>query len=571
MSQSTPPASSGPEPTGESLGGTDTPQKSSRRGLAIGGAALAVALVGGGAYAAWSFLSSGPQPAEVLPASTLGYLAVDVDPGGSQKIEAFRTLRKFPTLKEELGLDTDDDLRELIVDEFLSDSDCDLSFEDDFAPWVGKKVALAGVPATGDDVAPVIAVEVDDEGAAEDGLQAIKKCDDDLGWEFRDGFALVSPTQEQAEGVVAALDKGTLADDDDYAEWIAEAGGDGFVTGYVSAEATPYILDLAEEFSDIADMSIQPSSGGSTENPFAGMSDEELESMGLDPELVEQLYGDDDAAAVPDTEGLEERLKQERAQLEESLEDFEGAAMTLRFDDGALRLEAVAGGIGAEGETPKLNDLVESLPASTGVLLAMGVHPDWAEQITSVVTDVLGEGAVDTVERATGLDLPGDLTTLLGDAVALAVDGNLDAERIANSFDPTDVPVGLRMLGDADEIGGVLDKLIASVGADGDLLTVERGDDGAAVGLAPGWVEALAEGGDLSDNDRFDDVVSGDGDVSGVFFVDFNGPWLGSLLDALLGGDAPEVEDNLEPLRALGVSSWVEDDRTRFVVEISTD
>lgn len=581
MSQSMPPIPpTGAGDPGEALGGAEPSARSSRKGLAIGGTALAVALVGGGAYAAWSFLSTGSQPAEALPASTLGYVSIDVDPGGAQKIEAFRTLRKFPALQKELGLDTDDDLRELIVDEFLADSDCDLSFADDFAPWVGKKLALAAVPGAGDEVTPVIVVEVADEGAAEDGLGAVRDCNDDLGWAFAEGFVLVSPTEEEATAVAASLEDGTLADDEEFSTWVEEAGGSGFITGYVASAATPYVLDLVEEISEVADLGDLlggglATPGGPAQNPFAGMSDAELESMGLDPDLVEELYGPRDAepgVVGPDTDALEEQLKAERERIEDALEDFAGAAMTVRFDDGGLRMEAVAGGMGAgEGETPAVSDLVDSLPASAGVLIALGVNDEWAEGLTSTLADVLGEGTLEEVERATGLDLPGDLQALLGDALALVVDGNLDAEAIANSFDPTDVPIGLRILGDPDEIGPVLDKLVAGLGADGALLSVERGDDGVAVGLSPAWVDALADGGDLTDNDRYDDVVSGDGDPASVFFIDFDAPWFASLRDALLGGDLPEVDENLDPLRALGISSWVEDDRARFVVELSTD
>lgn len=589
MSESHPPVA----PAGEPLGGGPAPaQRSSRRGLAVVGAAVAVAVAGGGAYAAWNFLSTGAQPAEVLPASTLGYVAVDVDPGGAQKIEAFRTLRKFPALQEELGLDTDDDLRELIVDEFLSGSDCDLSFENDFAPWVGKKLAMAAVPGAGDDeVTPVIVVEVSDEEAATTGLTAVRECSDDLGWAFQDGFVLVSPTEAQAAAVADEVaDGSTLADDEGFSTWVDEAGGGGFVTGYVAPTATPYLLDAFDGLSDLASLpgAALPGLGGpatpgiTPENPFADMSDAELEAMGIDPDLVEELYGSDDGDAgglgsgglggLPGAEELEERIGEEREQLEEALADFEGAGMSLRFDDGAARLEAVAGGLGnATDETPAVSDLVGSLPAATGVLIAMSVNGEWAESVTSTLTDLLGEGLVGDIERATGLDLPGDAQTLLGDAIALVIDGRFDAREFTNSFDPSTLPVGLRILGDPDEIGDVVEKLLSSLGADAQLVTVEKGDDGVAVGLDPAWVASLAEDGDIGDNDRYDDVVSGDGDPASVFFIDFDAPWFTSLSEALTGGDLPEVDENLEPLKALGISSWVDEDQSRLVLELATD
>ena len=98
--QSTP----GPEGTSEQLtndGGTRT-GGGRKRGLVIGGAVAAVAVAGGAAWAATSFLGQGAQPAEALPAATLGYASVDLDPSGSQKVEALQVLRKFPAIKEEL-------------------------------------------------------------------------------------------------------------------------------------------------------------------------------------------------------------------------------------------------------------------------------------------------------------------------------------------------------------------------------------------------------------------------------------------------------------------------------------
>ena len=70
---------------------------------AAGIAALAV--VGVGAWAAAQFFATGAQPSEALPAGTIGYASIDLDPSGAQKIEALRTLNKFPAFKDELDLE----------------------------------------------------------------------------------------------------------------------------------------------------------------------------------------------------------------------------------------------------------------------------------------------------------------------------------------------------------------------------------------------------------------------------------------------------------------------------------
>src|SRR5689334_14455610 len=121
-------APSGPPPSGppETLdfgGGQPLPPSGGgRRGLLVVVGAVAAVAVAGASWAAWSFFSTGPQPAQALPGSTIAYVSVDLDPSGGQKIEALRTLRKFPAFEERVGLDTDDDIREWLYDKI--DDDC---------------------------------------------------------------------------------------------------------------------------------------------------------------------------------------------------------------------------------------------------------------------------------------------------------------------------------------------------------------------------------------------------------------------------------------------------------------
>src|SRR5262245_12302559 len=119
MSSSMPP-SGGDQPGTEYLeqgGGARLPREHKaprggrRKAVLAGAGVLGVAAVGGAVWAATSFCGTGAQPAEALPASTLGYVSIDLDPSGGQKIEAIRMLNKFPAFKDEIGLDTDDDIK----------------------------------------------------------------------------------------------------------------------------------------------------------------------------------------------------------------------------------------------------------------------------------------------------------------------------------------------------------------------------------------------------------------------------------------------------------------------------
>src|SRR5690242_17332532 len=62
----------------------------SKRVWWVAGGAVALLGLGAGAWAALGFFQQGAQPAEALPSTTVGYLSIDLDPAGGQKIDAFK-------------------------------------------------------------------------------------------------------------------------------------------------------------------------------------------------------------------------------------------------------------------------------------------------------------------------------------------------------------------------------------------------------------------------------------------------------------------------------------------------
>ena len=125
-----------------------------KKGLLVGGGVAALALLGVGAWAAVSFFATGAQPAEAL-----------------------RTLNKFPAFEDEVGIDTDDDIRQAIFEEIEDGLDCaGLDYGDDIEPWLGDRAAVAAVDTGGDEPAPVFVLQVKDADAADKGLAAISDC-----------------------------------------------------------------------------------------------------------------------------------------------------------------------------------------------------------------------------------------------------------------------------------------------------------------------------------------------------------------------------------------------------------
>lgn len=507
--------------------GPPPPPRARRTGLLVGGLLSALVLLGGGAWAAWSFFATGPQPAEALPDTTLAYASVDLDPSGGQKIEALRTLKKFPAFEENVGIDTDDDIREWIVDRIVAESDCDLDYATDVEPWLGDRMAVAAVDH-GDTPTPIFVLQVSDAAKAEDGLAAFAACagasEGDAAWAVNDGWALVGESQDVVDDIAEEAQQSPLSADDDFQHWTSEAGDSGIVSMYAA--------------------------------PAAG-------------DLLADELGDD----------LDDELGDELGSTAATLEDFGGAAATIRFADGGLELEvaADAGATGSVAGGDSAGDVVASLPEGTVAAMGMSFGDGWVDQLLDQISAASGESREELMSEASselGLELPEDLETLAGDAVAVAVDGDFDPSPLFESSAEADGSevlsgVGVKIQGDPDGIEAVLDKLRETAGGEDEgLLDSEVGGDGVAMGPDADYRERLVSDRGLGDSEVFRDVVEHREDAAAVLFVDFDAgdDWLVELAD-----DDAEARENLDPLRALGLSAWLDGDTSHVVLKVTTD
>lgn len=540
MSSSTPPPSGGPEYLDQSGGeplGPDTGRSGGgggrRTALVAGGAVLGLGLVGGAAWAAMSFFATGSQPAEALPAGTLGYASVDLDPSGSQKIEALEMIKKFPSLDQELGgVDADAD----VLAKAFEQADCEgLSYEDDVKPWLGYRFAVAAVDLGEEAPTPVGVLQVSDAGAAEDGLAQLAECggeSDAMGWVVEGDWAVVAETDDLAQQVVDATGEGTLADDEDYQRWIGEVGDPGVMTMYAAPEAAKAFAALAEEFSP----------GMMLGMPMDGMGAEGMESS---PEVTK------------------------------ALEEFEGMAATVRFADGALEIEGAAA-TGSEQtaalSTDRGDDVLATLPDDTAAALGFGLGEGW---LTTIVDQVAassgGEMSVDDLEAQlqamAGLSLA-DVETAFGESAVLAVGSDIDPQAVFGSADGSGIPVGAKIQGDAGAIEDVFGKIAQAMGPEaGTFLGTDAEGDYVAVGPSPDFRGSLLADGNLGDSAVYQNVIREGDDASAVFFVNFDAnDWLAGLFEG-----QQEAQDNIAPLEGLGVTSWVEDDTSHGVVRLTTD
>ncbi len=549
------------DPQTEYLGEPSQGRPRGRRPLLLTAAAVAVVgVVGTGAWGVAQLVGGGPEPATAVPSDALAYLAVDLDPSAAQKVEAFRTLRKFPALKDELDLGSGDDLREWVFDQIQAGGECeDLTFEDVDA-WLGNRVGVAALPAADDSSDPeaLVVVQVDDEEAARDGFDDLVTCSregEPPGRAFVGDYMVVAETQAVADQAAQDAASAALADDDGFRRWMDEAGDPGIITGYVSKELPGVLAD---------------------EIAASNADDEWFGSSGLN---VTGVAATDGSATVPGGQG-EVSGGGQAEELRKAFADFEGAAAVVRFDDGAVEAEVVAEGMPGQDVTSTGDSGIEQLPASTVVAFGVSLGDGWADRLLEQVRTSVGDEAdVDQMladlESETGLSLPEDAERLLGDGVSLAVDADLDVSALSEGGFPdlSGLPVGLRINGDPDEIVPVLEELTALLGPEaGQTLVVEEGDGAVAVGLDPDYVETLAGDGSLGEDGAFTSVVPSAGDAGGALFVDFDEQgWLDDLLADVDDPDAAEVRANLEPLVAMGASGWMDGDVAHGLFTITTD
>ncbi|QIX26377.1 DUF3352 domain-containing protein [Nocardioides sp. JQ2195] len=511
-----------------------------RRGLLIGLLAGGVVLVGGGVWAWMAFFNQGPQPAEALPDDTLAYLSVDLDPSGEQKIEALRTLRKFPAFKEGTGLEADDDVRKKIFESIQDSGACtELDYDDDIEPWLGDRAAVAVIDQGNEHPDPVLVVQVKNQDKAEDGLNKIVNCGNDAtgesedigGYAFNGDWVVLAETEDIAQTVVDDAKDASLQDDEQYQKWTDAAGDPGVISVYASSEAG----DQLAEFSPLTD---------AVDSEVGGDSDE----------------------------------------LVSALEDFKGGAGTVRFNDGNLEIEFATGQMNTASSKlisgDRGDDTLSTLPDSTAVALGAGMADGWGEalfeQLRPIIEDQTMESfdeAIADAEAETGLSLPEDLETLFGESFVLALDSNFDPDQVVEGG-PTELPVAFKVKGDPDEIEATLDKMRArmseDLGSDVELLTSEEHDGYVLVSPSQAYLDLLADGGDLGGDDTFQSVVPEAEDSSAILFANFDaGDWL---LEVLRTAEAPaEVLDNAEPLEAMGISSWTDGDEVHALIKITTE
>jgi hypothetical protein len=549
-------------PEGMAPADASAPKRRGRRAWWIGGGAVVLLGAGAGTWAAMSFFQQGTQPAEALPSTTVGYVSIDLDPSGGQKIDAFRTLNKFPAFKDQVGVNSVDDIRRKVGEAMISGADCTgLTYDHDIDPWLGDRAAAAAVDTGDSKPALVVVVQVKDDDKARAGLRALDTCAPDsgpAGFVVHDGWAVVAQSQQVADEVTDATAKGTLADDATYQKWTKAVGDAGVVNAYVSPAAGRL---LAGQLSGL----LQPYSFTTPDGLPSTVTSSASSATSARYTSKASTSSSGSGAATDDTDNP----------LTQALSGFKGGALTIRFTGDGLEMSAAGdgGGSGLSELTGTTGgELVSRMPDDTAAALGVSLAPGWLGRRLDAISQgfggMTGDDATRELSRATGLKIPDDIETLLGSGVALSVSKDLDLEAAQNSSDGTGVPVAATIKGDSTAIQAVLDKIRVKTG-DVSFLGSDSSNGLVVLGPTPDYRQKVLSGGALGDDDAFRGVVADAAHASSVFYVNVDD--LEPMITKAMAGESQEDLANLTPLRAIGLSTSSDNGVTRFSFKLTTD
>lgn len=533
--------------------------------IALGlGAVVAVAAVGGGAYA-WTQLSGGgTQPHDVLPADTIAYVRLDLDPSASQKIDLFRLAKRVPELSKELGIeDEGDDLRKIVLQDALEGCD-DVDYAKDVEPWLGERIGLGVGPNLQDEEESLrIAVQVTDEKAAKAGIGKLFACGgDDFGIGFLDGYAIVTPTQKSADAAVEAASKSSLADDADFARDQDALDEQGVLSGWV---------DVKDGLAAVKDAGLDDALGAQASDLEKAADEASSVAFALSASptsltLDAVARQGEKATKVPEVRGLGAlpadtvvglTVPGAGTVVEENWDEIKSSLQDL------LDLGSVVGvpGLGSTASDPLAGSGQQpEFDADAYAADPEGYEEEYLKQLQAQTATPSASGSdvdatIAEIEKNLDVSLPDDLVTLLGDAVSLYVgrDGLEDVASPQGPSDPSDVAVGLVTEGDEKKAADLAERLTASVQRlTGIELATSTGDDAVSIATSPEVAKSLTKDGDLAGTDLFASVVP-DGAQGGGLFVD-----VGTILDAVAKADPGVEQDDvftsLRNIAAVGFS-----------------
>lgn len=196
-----------------------------------------IAAIGFGGWYAYGYLSGGgPQPSDVLPKNTVGYIRFDLDPSLTQKVGLAKTVGNV------IGSDdaTVDDLAKMLFEDGLNLNGCGISYTEDVKPWLGKRFAIAAIPGENAPVVPAVVIQTTNEDKTAKMLDSINACDTLNGLASSVGGGYVVFTEAgEASTAVTNVQRGKAASleaNPEYQETTTRLGDQGFASFWVNPD-----------------------------------------------------------------------------------------------------------------------------------------------------------------------------------------------------------------------------------------------------------------------------------------------------------------------------------------------
>nr|WP_255429704.1 DUF3352 domain-containing protein [Streptomonospora sp. PA3] len=228
-------------------------------------AGLGVVLMAGTVWAANTVAQNvfvGSQPESVLPASSIVFAELDLQPDGGQLAAYAQFVDRLPeSMRSEI--DPEADPAKEIVESLLESSGVEgMTYEEDFEPWLGRNFGVAMWQPDNEDAAVddsgaavALAIEAEDEDAARQALADLQSQSEDPGetvFDVRDDFAILTPNSAALSDLEAQVDSsGTMEDNDTYVQDMESLGSGNLASAWMdlgrmvslaaqSAESDPY-------------------------------------------------------------------------------------------------------------------------------------------------------------------------------------------------------------------------------------------------------------------------------------------------------------------------------------------
>ncbi|GAA6526592.1 DUF3352 domain-containing protein [Intrasporangium sp. DVR] len=483
-----------PSPSGRS----EVEQPASRprsRALLVGGVATVLLLGVGGALAVQQLSSGGPQPAEVLPGDTFGYVQVDIDPSAGQKLAAVRFLAKVPEIKQLESGDARQKLWELAVAQ--SDDACVKAFDyaRDIAPWLGDRVGFGFRPGgTPEQPNVVIALQASDVDRALSTLDRLTACGaggDDVDLRTKDGYVILA-RRGQGDATLAATDQGTLAQNASFTSDMEALGEQGVA-------ATWWDLGAA----------------------------------------IKEFAGNIPAAELPS--------------LPPTVQGRMAAA--LRFDPGYAEIAGIARAVGGsqslqpvDGAADALvglpDDTIAALHVSGGAAQLEQAWPELEKQLNDAASASGMDDTIGALEDELGLSLPDDLKALFGTSFTVSVPDQ--------DFGQTTPAIGATVVTDhaqrAEEVVTTIEEASGAAG----FLTKQVDGNRLYLSTTRDYAARLKAGGRLGDSAAFTAALGEGAGADYAVYVDLD------RLEALYLDEVEgEARAAVEAMRSVGMSSTV--------------